>query len=184
MYKFGLWQREGEMAAERETGELLHSIVRLIKPQLVIETGTANGSTAYQMGLALKANGFGRLITCDTDQSSVAFSSARCADLPVEVRHCKGIELIEQADEIDFAFVDSWWNAIRLEELRLLADKIKPRGLLALHDVCHNYRPVYDAFQGERNWPSVVFHAPLGLGLWQKPGDWRSDIPIPELKGG
>jgi hypothetical protein len=29
MFKFGLWEREGEMAAERETGELLHSIVRL-----------------------------------------------------------------------------------------------------------------------------------------------------------
>lgn len=184
MKKFGLWERENELAAERETGELLHSIIRLTKPQLVIETGTANGSTAYQMGLALKANGFGKLITCDIDAACVAASSARCADLPVEVRQCKGVELIEQTDEIDFAFVDSWWIPVRTEEVLLLADRIKPRGLLALHDVCHHYRQVYETFSQAHNWPSVVFHAPLGLGLWQKPGEWRSDIPIPALEGG
>jgi predicted O-methyltransferase YrrM len=184
MYKFGLWQREGEMAAEREVGELLYGLVRLIKPINVIETGSANGSTAFQIGLALKANGQGLLQTCDTDEACVARTSFRCAKLPVQVHQSKGIELIEKLwdETIDFAFVDSWWNDVRTEELLKLASKIKPRRFLALHDANHNYKPSYERFTEQNPWQNVVFHSPLGLSLWQKPGEWPQQEPIPPLE--
>lgn len=47
---------------ECETGEFLYSIVRLMKPKHVLETGTHHGIGAAYMGLALKDNHNGGLL--------------------------------------------------------------------------------------------------------------------------
>ena len=48
---------------ECETGEFLYSLIRLIKPEHVLETGTHKGVGASYMGLACKDNGMGHVDT-------------------------------------------------------------------------------------------------------------------------
>lgn len=50
---------------ECETGELLYSLIRLLKPTRVLETGTHYGVGASYMGMALKENGEGILDTIE-----------------------------------------------------------------------------------------------------------------------
>ena len=50
---------------ECETGELLYSFVRMLKPRWVLETGTHWGVGASYMGMALKDNGKGQLDTIE-----------------------------------------------------------------------------------------------------------------------
>lgn len=50
---------------ECETGEFLYSLVRLLKPKNVLETGTHWGIGASYMGMALKENGIGHLDTIE-----------------------------------------------------------------------------------------------------------------------
>jgi hypothetical protein len=48
---------------------LLFAFVRLAKPEIVVETGTANGASANAIAGALKKNNFGKLITFDIEKS-------------------------------------------------------------------------------------------------------------------
>ena len=50
---------------ECEVGEFIYSLVRLLKPTYVLETGTHEGVGACYIGLALKDNGFGHLDTLE-----------------------------------------------------------------------------------------------------------------------
>lgn len=50
---------------EVETGEFLYSLIRLLKPDNVLETGTHIGVGASYMGQALKDNGHGKLKTIE-----------------------------------------------------------------------------------------------------------------------
>lgn len=50
---------------ECEVGEFLYGLVRMIKPERVLETGTHYGIGATYIGHALKENGFGHLETLE-----------------------------------------------------------------------------------------------------------------------
>jgi predicted O-methyltransferase YrrM len=52
-------------AVPPETGAFLHAWVRLTRPGLVVELGTADGVSALWIGAALRANGAGELHTFD-----------------------------------------------------------------------------------------------------------------------
>lgn len=54
-----------DAGVECEVGELLYSMVRILKPARVLETGTHYGIGSCYMALALKENGYGKLDTCE-----------------------------------------------------------------------------------------------------------------------
>jgi predicted O-methyltransferase YrrM len=54
-----------DAGVECETGEFLYSLVRLLKPENVLETGTHWGIGASYMGMGLKHNGRGHLDTVE-----------------------------------------------------------------------------------------------------------------------
>ena len=52
---------------EHESMDLLYSLVRLVKPESTIETGTQNGYSAVALGLAARHNGFGKVLSVEID---------------------------------------------------------------------------------------------------------------------
>ena len=128
------WQREGDYlvpdgtASEVELGELVYGLVRMIKPQTAVETGTYLGWMSRRIGLALKENGFGHLWTCDPDDKA-NYIAEKCSDLPVTYFHGKS-EHLAQLAEADFIFSDSSMES-RPEEWRLA----KPGCVFLMHDV-------------------------------------------------
>lgn len=55
---------------------LLFAFIRLTRPEIVVETGTANGASANAIAGALKKNNFGKLITFDIEKSGAPLVSS------------------------------------------------------------------------------------------------------------
>ena len=171
------WSKETHEGAESETSELLAAIVRHQKPLWCLETGTAHGQTSEAIGRALLANGRGQLWSCDIDRARVHNSRARVEGLPVQIFEQTGESLIRSIVEgmpdrrVDFCFIDSWWQPVRIEEVELVVPIIAPGGYLCLHDTCQNYAQVFETALRLTGWPHLVFHAPYGVSVFQKPAD-------------
>ena len=65
------WSMYDSMTAEVEVLEFLRTLVTTIKPQLVVETGTFMGVSTLWIAEAMRANGFGRIITCEYDPAGL-----------------------------------------------------------------------------------------------------------------
>src|SRR2546426_5996319 len=71
------WSMFDSMTAEAEVLEFLRTLVTTIKPELVIETGTFSGISTLWIAEGLKANGCGRVITCEFDYEIYKNAKAR-----------------------------------------------------------------------------------------------------------
>lgn len=65
------------MSAEVEVLDFLKAVVTTIKPELIVETGTFSGLSTLRLAEGLKANGFGRVITCEYDAKVFALARQR-----------------------------------------------------------------------------------------------------------
>lgn len=155
------WHSEDMSATEREVSEFLGGLVRLIQPEICVETGTYLGHTAYQIGKALSLNGHGTLYSVELDWEFCQKARARCLCLPVEVIEGRAGEWIPPG-KIDFLFLDS--SDDRYKEFLHYKPYMAVGAIVALHDVKpggHGNHPGYsilaDSCQG------IVFHNPRGL---------------------
>src|SRR5579875_1600028 len=69
------WHMYDSMTAEVEVLEFLRSLTTTIKPELVVETGSFLGVSTLWIAEGLRANGFGKIISCEFDP--VVYQSAR-----------------------------------------------------------------------------------------------------------
>src|ERR1700758_3281344 len=61
------WSMFDSMSAEVEVLEFIRTLVTTIKPELVVETGTFSGISTLWIAEGLKANGRGKIISCEYD---------------------------------------------------------------------------------------------------------------------
>ena len=108
-----MWQAKDEQSAEQEVSVFMYSLIRLIKPEFVVETGCYDGETTLFIAKALRDKGQGRLISCDTEADKVEKVNGALVmrgylpELATVIR-CKGIDLIKQCGAVaDFTFIDS-----------------------------------------------------------------------------
>lgn len=64
------WFGDYTMSCEVEVGDLLHCLIRAVKPKTVLETGTYKAFSTYNMATALYLNGTGKITTVDLQDSS------------------------------------------------------------------------------------------------------------------
>jgi predicted O-methyltransferase YrrM len=168
-------KREGH-GVELEVGAMLYALVRLMKPEVCIETGLFIGDSAVWIGKALQDNGRGHLHTCDVDINRIEPGRARLAGLPVTVHKMAGYQLLGewQDKQIDFVHIDSGDPGVRQQELMMLdTHNLSPLGIVAWHDACRNptgnYENMYEAFASARDWPHLVFPSLVGMAVFQRP---------------
>jgi len=80
-----LYTAGAQPAAEDEVGDLLWALVRLLKPDSVLETGTAFGHTAARICDALEDNGVGTLTTIEMKPNRFLMAKERLTDRPAIV---------------------------------------------------------------------------------------------------
>src|SRR3981081_2046682 len=73
------WRMFDSMTAEAEVLEFLRTVVTTIKPELVVETGTFSGISTLWIAEGLKANGRGRIVTCEFDPKVYESAKVRIA---------------------------------------------------------------------------------------------------------
>jgi predicted O-methyltransferase YrrM len=167
------WSMFDSMTAEAEVLEFLRTLVTTIKPELVVETGTFSGISTLWIAEGLKANGRGRIVTCEFDPQVYDNAKARIqasglADW-IDLRNQSSLEM-KIDGVIDLFFSDSDMP-IREQEIRRFLPQINPFGLVLMHDASSHLKIVRDAalqLEQEGLLSVVLLPTPRGLVVAQK----------------
>lgn len=133
----GKYSMADDGGVECEVGEFLYSLVRIIKPTKVFETGTYTGISSMYMGQALKDNGFGHITTLEIENTH----KVRAEKLWERCELSEWIDCVLQSsndfqlqDEYDLIFLDSE-PQIRFGELIKVFPYLKAGGYIGIHDL-------------------------------------------------
>lgn len=141
-----LWSMFDGWTAEVEVLDFLYALVRLVKPALALETGTWLGWSACAIGRALQANGFGRLISLETNPEAYAVAQRRAVELgvtdSVDLRLESSLDFSPR-DVVEFALLDSE-TTIRETEFRRFLPWLAPGATIVFHDTAVHHKVVGD----------------------------------------
>jgi prolipoprotein diacylglyceryl transferase len=167
------WHMYDSMTAEVEVLDFLKVLVTTIKPELVVETGTFSGLSTLRLAEGLKANGFGRVITCEYDPKVFAAAKERFAKSGlgewIEARNESSLQMRVDG-RIDLLFCDSD-APIRGQEVRHFLPQVNPYGLILMHDASSTMKTVREAalqLEQEGLISVVLLPTPRGLVVAQK----------------
>jgi predicted O-methyltransferase YrrM len=167
------WHMYDSMTAEAEVLEFLRTLITTVKPALVVETGSVLGVSTLWIAEGLKANGFGKIISCEFDP--VVFDKAKekivASDLSewIELRNESSLEMHIEGT-IDLFFSDSDMP-IREAEVKRFLPQIRPTGLILMHDASSHLQVVRDAafkMESEGLLSCIFLPTPRGLVVAQK----------------
>jgi predicted O-methyltransferase YrrM len=167
------WSMFDSMTAEVEVLEFLRTLVTTIKPELVVETGTFSGISTLWIAEGLKANGRGKVVSCEFDPNVYANAKERIdkSDLGqwIELRNESSLEM-NVSGRIDLFFSDSDMP-VREQEVRRFLPQISSFGLIVMHDASSHLKVVREAalkLEGEGLISVVLLPTPRGLVVAQK----------------
>ncbi len=167
------WHMFDSMTAEAEVLEFLRTLITTVKPELVVETGSFLGVSTLWIAEGLKANGFGKIISCEFDP--LVFAKAKekieASGLSewIELRNESSLEM--QVDgTIDLLFSDSDMP-IREAEVKRFLPQVRSTGLILMHDASSHLKVVRDAafkMESEGLLSCIFLPTPRGLVIAQK----------------
>ncbi|HYX68378.1 MAG TPA: class I SAM-dependent methyltransferase [Terriglobales bacterium] len=167
------WSMLDSMTAEVEVLEFLQSLVRALKPELIVETGTFRAISTIRMAEALKENGLGHIVSCEADPLVLAKAQETIAASGlaewIELRNQSSLEMKVEGT-IDLFFSDSDLP-IREQEVRRFLPQISPNGLILMHDASSHLKQVREAalrLEQEGLISVVLLPTPRGLVVAQK----------------
>ena len=167
------WHMYDSMTAEVEVLEFLRSLVTTLKPELIVETGAFLGVSTRWMAEGLRANGFGKIVSCEFDptifaKAQVNVESAGLQEW-IDLRNESSLEM-QVEGRIDLLYSDSDMP-IREAEVRRFLPQLNPQGLVLLHDASTHLHVVREAAQrleAEGLLSCVYLPTPRGLVVAQK----------------
>lgn len=126
-------------SVEVEVGCFLYGLVQLIKPKLVLETGTYKGGAASYIAEALKDNGYGKLDTVEYEFAHIKTARERIGRLGTEnfVNFVQSdslrFEPRIEPEQYDLMWLDTE-PQLRFAELVKFFKHLKPGGFVFIHD--------------------------------------------------
>jgi len=148
------WHSPDSDSTEIEVSRLVAAFVEALRPDLVIETGTAFGQTARLIGEVLLTAGVGHLVTFEVDPFRVGYAADQCTGLPVQVAPQASLEGIEMLamnghqGKVGFAWLDSLFE-LRVPELRAIRPLLAPGAIVGIHDCGEPGHTKYNEFAQE-----------------------------------
>ena len=187
--RYQCWNTGG---VEREVGEFFYSLVLMIKPQRVLETGTYKGISSSYLAQGMKENGFGKITTIEYENTHINTSKQRFNDLQLneQVEFVCSPSLDYTPEEMfDIILLDTE-PQIRFKEFVKFHPFLKQGGVMFVHDLhphCHQidtpqgfgvpYGPMPDEMKKLLldEYQRVHFRTPRGLSMFYKlaPDDFR-----------
>jgi predicted O-methyltransferase YrrM len=167
------WRMYDSMTAEAEVLEFLRTLITTVKPSLVVETGSFLGVSTLWIAEGLRANGFGKIISCEFDPVVFAKTKEKIAASGlsewIELRNESSLEM-KIDGTIDLFFSDSDMP-IREAEVKRFLPQIRPTGLILMHDASSHLKIVRDAafkMESEGLISAIFLPTPRGLVLAQR----------------
>ena len=125
----GAWRSWTDWGVEQETAEFLYALIRLTKPETIVESGTGEGYASVAIASALADNGHGSLTTFEPAPAYRVIAEQRLAGLPATV--LEGFSCDHDWQQTpDMVFLDSF-GAHRPREIKYWRSKPV---LLVVHD--------------------------------------------------
>ena len=163
------WSATSELAATTYT------LIKLLKPEIVVETGVGAGVSSWTILRAMEENGVGRLVSIDLPTPNTELLPEVGYLVPSDLRHRWELrtgpsqqvlpQVLEELVGIDLFQHDSRHSySNQLREYQTAWPFIKPSGMLVSDDVSND--ALYDA---TRNWnrePTIIGQSkesPIGL---------------------
>ncbi len=167
------WHMYDSMTAEAEVLEFLRTLITTLKPALVVETGSFLGVSTLWIAEGLKANGFGKIISCEFDPLVFAKAQEKIAASGlaewIELRNESSLEMHIEGT-IDLFFSDSDMP-IREAEVKRFLPQIRPTGIILMHDASSHLNVVREAafhMESEGLLSCIYLPTPRGLVIAQK----------------
>lgn len=167
------WRMYDSMTAEYEVLQFLQQLVETLKPKLIVETGTFMGISTLWLAQGLRANGAGKVITCEYDPVVYAKAVERidASGLKewIDARNESSLEM-QVSGEVDMLFTDSD-PGLREAEVRRFLPLLRANGVILIHDASSHLRTVRDAalkLEREGLISLILLPTPRGLVLAQK----------------
>ncbi len=161
-----------DAGVECETGEFLYGMVRLLKPQNILETGTHWGIGASYMGMACKDNGLGHVDTYEflSEIHQVAKRRIERLELTGEVStHLQDVGTLTPAHQYQLMFLDTEPQT-RFGELVRFFDYLAEGGFVFIHDLHRHMHQIHTEGH-EFAWPYGKI--PFPMQQWVQSGQLR-----------
>jgi predicted O-methyltransferase YrrM len=155
-----------------DSAELLYGLVRSIKPEVCVEIGSALGSTASYIGMALKENGRGTLYAIDPHEPT-EWNDFNAVDSFKEfMGNISAIGVREQVSiirsysdaaarnwtlPIDFLLIDGdhSYDGVK-RDWELFLPHVKPTGIVVFHDTMWDLPPYAGKVRSDMGVPRFV----------------------------
>lgn len=162
-----LYDALAQPSAEVEVGDFLHGLIRLLKPEYVLEIGTAFGHTSYRIASALKENGFGHLETVEKKANRHRKATKLLEGLPVDL-FLGSYQEFKPQHKYDLAFFDAVRHE-RDKEFLTFKPYLYPKCFVMFHDTGsqHPVRPLIERLEAEGHIKTLFFPTPRGCALAQ-----------------
>jgi predicted O-methyltransferase YrrM len=136
--KSGLFLTNSAAGSEMEVLNWLYAFVCLVKPETILETGTADGAGTLALAAACRDNGFGVVHSVDSDpvMTKKAYKRLKYSGLHgyVRLHTANSLDFLRSTSErFDFAFYDSD-IAVRCEEYSVCNERKLLHGTAVFHD--------------------------------------------------
>lgn len=155
-----------DAGTEVEVSEFLYGLVKLVKPNKILETGTHVGVSTVYMAQALKENEKGDLVTFEIIPQHWQNSQKMLQD--VEVAQLVDFQLKPslkyqpaEGTLYDLLFLDSE-PQLRFDEFVKYWDFLRPGGYIVIHDLNDQMGHHGQTHHGEYDWPYGDFRVKLG----------------------
>ncbi|MCX2931132.1 class I SAM-dependent methyltransferase [Mycobacterium sp. CVI_P3] len=139
-----------------ESGQLLYTLVRAIRPKSVVEFGMSLGLSAIHLAGAVRDNGVGRLVTTELSAAKVVAATASFAEVGLDdlitVLEGDALQTLAGLQEpVDFVLLDGWKD-LYLPVLHLLEPKLRPGALVVADNTgLPDARPYVDYIRDPAN---------------------------------
>ena len=162
-------------SATTELAATTYALVRLLNPDLVVETGVGAGVSSWTILHAMEQNGAGRLISIDLPTPNTELLPEVGYLVPRELRHRWELrtgpsqnllpQILQELGQIDIFLHDSRHSySNQLREYQTAWPYIRDGGILISDDVSND--ALYDASRKWNREPSIIGQskeAPIGL---------------------
>ena len=157
---------------ECEVGEFIYSMVRILKPEHVLETGTHWGVGASYIGMALLDNGMGQLDTVEFIPEIHDIAKVRISRLGFEhiiTCHLGDVAQFEPKCNYKLILLDTEPQT-RFAELIKFYPHLEPGGFVFIHDLHKHMHQIPNEEHGFA-WPYGLL--PEQIKQWVKAGELR-----------
>ena len=157
------WSTVDDQGTEHEVSVGIGGLVRMLQPDVVVETGTYMATTSVYIAEALAKNGHGKLFTIEINEERAKAAQDVLSEWGEVVEVVNGHACrVSVSNKIDLLFID---GGDRFGELKHFMPNLTQRGVILIHDSRRSHEQYLCRFLRDNGWSVAEMPTPRGLAI-------------------